>query len=258
MSQYKQWDIQIFNKRTNAAIDDSTGVAIVMAGGTTGRSDLVTLKADQQGTALSQPVTLSSGRLTFYTAKTVTSVDITVALASGYAIYARGLSSSVHRLDVYPEDRNQLLVFPMLFNAGGTVVDTGIDLPVGCLIKDAYVWVGVVDATETVDIGFINAVEGGDENGLVAAASVANLGYVENAPAVSNGANIDSVGATTYGVLLASAITGSDAVATNGGFVRKNYLTDGTIKSVCYTPSSSDTFKGLGFIEYKLVSAAGL
>lgn len=258
MSQYKEWQIQVFNKRTNAPVDDSTGVGIVMAGGTTGRSDLVTLKADQQGTSQTQPVTLSSGRLSFFTAKTVTAVDVTIMLASGYSIYARGLSSSVHRLDVYPEVRDQLLVFPILFNSGGTVVDTGIDFPAGCLISDAYVDVLVVDAGETVDIGFINAVESGDENGLRSLVSVASLGYVEDTAVITAGTTLDFVPVTTYGVLLKTAITGADAVATGGGATPIRYLTDGTIKSLSYTPSSSDTLKALGFIEYKLVAAAGL
>src|SRR5678816_198665 len=121
MSQYKQWDIQVFNKRTNAPLDDSAGVGIVMNSAQTlvTRSTLVTLYSDQNGTSQSQPVTLSNGRLTFYTAKTITTVDISIAMADGQAIYATGVTSSVHRLDVYPEQREQVLVFPMIFNSGG-------------------------------------------------------------------------------------------------------------------------------------------
>ena len=255
MSQYKQWDIQVFNKRTNTYHNDSAGKAVVMNSAQTlvTASTLVTTVADQQGTAQTQPITLSAGRLTFYTAKTVTTVDISILLANGHAIYARGLTSSVHRLDIYPEKREQMFVYPLLFLAAGTAVDTGFDLPIGCLIRDAIVRVLAVDSGETVDLGFINAVESGDEDGLRALVSVASLGFVQDTAVITGGANIDYTPVTTYGVLLRTSITGSDAVATNGGSTPIKYLTDGTIKSLSYTPSAGDTFKGLAYLFYDLL-----
>lgn len=252
MSQYKQWDIQVFDERRHTYVNDSTGVGVVM---NAGLSTLVTLVADQQGTALSQPVALNAGRLTFYTAKSVTSVDVSILTAQGQAIYARSLSSSVHRLDLDPEDRDQLLVIP--FKATNAVqVVTGFKLPADCLIDDTYIRVLVVDSAKTLDVGFVNAVEGGDENGLLAATLLTNLGFVEPAPSISNGSNIDFTGATTYGALLGSAITGSDAVATNGGFQKHKYKTDGTIKSLVYTPSSgASTCAGLIYISYQSLSS---
>lgn len=253
MSQYKEWQIQVFNKRTNAPVDDSTGKAVVMNSAQTlaGSSTLVTVVSDQNGTALSQPITLSSGRLSFFTAKSVTAVDVSILTAEGNAIYAKALSSSVHRLDIYPENRVQIFTFPMLFLAGGTVVDTGFDIPVGMLITDVAVQVLVVDATETVDIGFINAVESGDEDGLAKLVTVANLGFPTLYPVVTGGGNIDYLVETAgYGAYLAQAIAGSDAVAANGGWAKRDYATDGIIKSLVYTPSSSDTFKGLGHVFY--------
>lgn len=258
MANYKQWQIQVFNKRKTSFIDDSTGVAIVMAGGTTTRSDVVSLVSGQGGAALAQPVVLDHGNLVFYTAKTVTSVDITIMLASGYSIYARGVTSSVHRLDVYPEIRDQLLVFPIKFLASSAAVDTGIDFPAGCLISDAYIWIGVAESADTVDIGFINAVESGDEDGLVDGALATNLGFVNDTAVITAGTTLDYVPVTTRGVLIRTSITGADALATGGGSTPIKYLTDGTIKSLSYTPSSSTVFKGLGFVEYKLLSAAGL
>jgi len=253
MSQYREWAIQIWNKRTGAFVNDSAAKAVVLNSAQTlvTSSDPVTLKADQQGTALTQPVTLSSGNLVFYTAKTVTAVDVSVLMADGSAIYAKGINSSVHRLDIYPEQRFQVFTFPMLFLAGGTVVDTGFDIPIGMLITDVAVQVLAVDAGETVDIGFINAVESGDEDGLAKLVTVANLGFPTLYPVVTGGTNIDYLVETAgYGAYLAQAIAGADAVATVGGWAKRNYATDGTIKSLVYTPSGSDTFKGLGHLFY--------
>jgi hypothetical protein len=253
MSQYKQWNIQIFNKRTNAVVDDSTGKAVVMNSAQTlaASATLVSVVADQNGSALSQPITLSSGLLTFFTAKTVTAVDVSILTSDGFAIYAKGISANVHRLDVYPEQRLQVFTFPMIFIAGGTVQDTGFDMPVGMLITDVAVQVVVLDAGETVDIGFINAVESGDEDGLAKLVTVANLGFPTLYPVVTGGANIDYLVETAgYGAYLAQAIAGADVVATNGGWAKRNYPTDGTIKSLSYTVSGSDTFRGLAHVAY--------
>jgi len=253
MSQYKQWNIQIFNKRTNAVVDDSTGKAVVMNSAQTlvTASTLVSVVADQNGSALSQPITLSSGLLTFFTAKTVTAVDVSILTSDGYAIYAKGISANVHRLDVYPEQRLQVFTYPLIFIAGGTVQDSGFDMPARTLITDVAVQVLVLDSTETVDLGFINAVESGDEDGLAKLVTVGSLGFPTLYPVVTGGGNIDYLVETAgYGALLAQAIAGADAVATNGGWAKRNYMTDGTIKSLSYTVSSSDTFKGLAHLFY--------
>jgi len=131
------------------------------------------------------------------------------------------------------------------------VVDTGFDMPARSLITDVAVQVLVVDAGETVDLGFINAVESGDEDGLAKLVTVANLGFPTLYPVVTGGTNIDYLVETAgYGAYLAQAIAGADAVATNGGWAKRNYMTDGTIKSLVYTPSGSDTFKGLAHLFY--------
>ena len=251
MSQFKEWDLQVFDTRRKSYVNDSTGVGVVMV---TGTPALVTVKADQQGTSLTQPITLNSGRLRFFTAKTVTSVDISILTSTGQAIFASAVDSSVHRLDVNPEERHQLLVLPAIFNAGGTVTDTGFDLPANLLITDAFVRVTTVDATETVDVGLLAGEAGGDENGFLSLVSVANAGFVHTGGAVNNGATSDFFDAVTYGVLLASFINGSDAAATSGGVVRRSHLTDGIAKSITYTPSGSDTFAGYIYLSFlKLV-----
>lgn len=247
MAQYKQWDVQLVDARSKRAISVAA-TAVVLTAGT---SDLPTLVSDQQGTALTQPIALSNGQLTFYTAKATTSVDISILTAAGDAIYATAVPNSVHRFDVYPENRHQIFAFPMIFIAGGTVQDTGFDLPVNLLVRDVAVRVLAVDATETVDIGILASETGGDENGFVEVATVATLGYVNLYPVVTNGSNIDYHDtAAGYGALLGQKIAGADAVATVGGFERRNYRTDGVAKSVTYTVSSSDTFKGLGYLFY--------
>ena len=195
MANFKEWFLQLKDFRNQRPIDDDSGFLGVYSTSATA-PDFVSIY-DRFGTALSNPATFTDGKLQFFTDKSITSVNLTVLTATGYAVFATAISSDEHSLYINRENRRQLLVFPFKFNSGGTVVDSGFDLPANMLIDDAFVRVTTVDATETIDVGFVNAVESGDENGLIAAASLANAGYVENAPVATGGTNIDFLAATT-------------------------------------------------------------
>ena len=248
---FKQWFFQLKDERKDAPIDDDTGVVNVLTAG----SPVEVTITDRFGTALSNPLTFSNGKVTFYTAKTVTSVDLSVLTANGDAQFLKGVTASEHRIDIDSEQRKQILVIPFAAS-DNTVVDTGFDLPAGMLVTDAYIKVVTTDSTETLDFGFKNAVEGGDLDGLLVGVSVGTAGHVTPYGTVTNGTNIDYLVVTAgYGALLLQSIAGADAVATNGGAARRYYLTDGTIKSLVYTGSSgSDTAAGYLILEYnKLV-----
>ena len=221
MSQYKQWDIQLFNKRTNQYINDSSGQYFVM---TNGAPTLITLKADQQGTALSQPATLSSGRLTFYTAKTVTSLDVTVQLLDsnglpGRSVFAQGISSSVHRLDVYPEDGNsQVLVIPMYSDIGGTTVqNSGFDLLGNMVVRDISVKITSLGADANTTDATLDVGLSGSTDLLLAAMPEIATGFT-----VPIGANTDSVEFVFFGTGLAQIELGT-STADNGTLIRKMY-----------------------------------
>ena len=134
--------------------------------------------------------------------------------------------------------------------ATDTVSDTGVDLPDELLITDACIDVTAIDATETLDVGFLNAGESGDENGLLALISLATAGITVPSATVS-GATHSYYASTTYGVLLADFQAGTHADTDEGVHNRISYETDGTIKSVTYTSSAGgDT--GTGVIWLKI------
>jgi hypothetical protein len=244
---YKEWRLVLANTRTKLPIDDDTGACYVL---TAGSPVEVSLYADQAGTAAANPLTLSNGVIRFFTAASVTSVDLSILTANGDALFLQDVTQSMGRVDVDPDKQNQLLVVPFAAS-DNTATDTGFDLPVNMLIVEALMRVVTVDSGETIDFGFDNATESGDLDGLIAAASVANAGYVELKPQITGGANIDYVGTNYVGALLATSIAGADAVATVGGFTPKSYRTDGTIKSLVYTGSAgSDTAAGYFVVRY--------
>ena len=250
---YTEYMLQLVNKRTGMPIDDDTGVANVL---TVNSPAEVTIYADDMGTAASNPLTISNGVIRFFTAASVTSVDVSILTAAGQAVFVEGLTPSQHRVDVDTENRSQLLVVPFLFLAAGTVVDTGFDFPAKCRIDPFKLGLRVttVDASETIDVGLLATEAGGDEDGFIVAASLANAGYINLIPQITGGTNIDYVGTNYVGALLATSIAGADAVATVGGWSPIcNYVTDGTAKSLTYTPSSSDTAAGYILVGYDLL-----
>jgi len=200
-------------------------------------------------------VFITNGYCRFWTDSSVTSLDVTYLMSTGESGFAKGVSSSRHMLSVDSDGgRPYTLWVPFAFETtGGSPIDTLLDLPAGLEIYDAGCYVHTADSTETVDFGFKNAVESGDEDGLLDGMLLTTAGPVAPYGTITDGSLIDYLAFTNgkLGALLATTITGSDVVSTVGGVSRLTYKTDGTIKSLVYTPSSSDTAYGFLTIKYE-------
>jgi len=249
----QEWHFQLWDVQSKTVINDDSAKLIVL---TAGAPTAPTIYSDRDGlsavsNAVRTPRSFTDGEVRFWTDKSTTSVDLSIITATGAAYFYKSVSPSRHRLDIDPFDKSYMLVLP--FGASdNTEVDTGIDLPSGLLVTDAYIKVTTTDASETLDVGLLSSESGGDADGFVLATSVANSGYVNQWPVVTGGTNIDYVVHTAgYGAYLKQGIAGADAVATVGGFTRRYHATDGTAKSVTYTGSSgSDTAAGYIILHY--------
>ena len=125
------------------------------------------------------------------------------------------------------------LKVPFTNTTGTTQVDTGIDIPGSVRITDAMLNVTTAASGATLDVGFINAGESGDEDGLLDGESCAATGLVSHNLVDGTAGNI-TLGALLEEIELAEA-NGGTAVTLA---VPTGYKTDGTIKSLVYTPSS--------------------
>ncbi len=218
-----------------------------------GTKTLSTIYADGNRTALANPITRAQfaidGMIKFWSAST--SHDLFIALDDGSVARYSSIGLSTHQLAVNRDGVDKCLVFPMVFNAGGTEVDTGLDLPKFCAVYDAQVEVVTTDSTETVDIGTLTGETNADPNGFIAAASVANSGFVQPTT-ITVGSNETYIASTTLGALLATISAGNDVATDVGAIVRKNHFVSGSdAVSVSYTPSSSDTFAGYGYVYFR-------
>lgn len=247
------FEIQLIDptlSEVGVAIDDNAGVVNVL---TAGSPVEATIFSDRNGTAASNPLTFSGGRIKFFTNVAVTTVDLSIMTNAGRAVFVKGLTVSQHRVIIDSNRRDQVAMIP--FAASDAVeVDTGFDIPADAIIEDCYLLVTALDATETLDVGILASETGGDANGFLILTTVATVGVQTGYATVNDGSTSDFFDAGTYGVLLASQINGSDAAATSGGQVREFHRMDGTAKSISYTGSSgSNTAAGFIVLRYSLL-----
>ena len=217
-----------------------------------GTKTLSTIYSDAARTAKTNAISRSQfatdGKVEFYSASE--SHDIVVAHEDGSVSKYAGVTPNTHSLVLNRDGVDKCLIFPMVFNAGGTETDTGIDLPLNVIVRDCRVEVVTTDATETVDVGLLSTETAGDANGFIAAMSVANSGFP--APLTfTAGSNETYLSAVKYGELLGAFLVGTDANGDAGNAVRSGHIVTGSnARSVSYTPSSSDTFAGYGYIHF--------
>jgi hypothetical protein len=136
------------------------------------------------------------------------------------------------------------------FTKKTSVEDTNVDIPAHVLIHDVAVYVAVNDASGTIDVGFENATESGDLDGLLDGESCASVGWTEHNLVDATDAN-NTLGALLYEVAIKDA-TGTPVYYR----VPKmpGYETDGTIKSLVYTTSNHTISGDL----YLMVSSPGI
>lgn len=133
----------------------------------------------------------------------------------------------------YPAVGGIILEIPFT-NSAAAAVDTGIDIPGDVLVKNCYIDVTTEVAASTIDVGFINAVEGGDEDGLIDGVACTATGPIQ--PGITTAGSTETyMASTTKGALLTTFLAGADVVGDVGTNVEHPYKTDGTIKSLSYT-----------------------
>jgi hypothetical protein len=155
---------------------------------------------------------------------------------------------------VFPAPSRGGLALKIPFTKHASVYDTGIDIPAGMLVMDIFVDVTTNVGSSTIDVGFINAGESGDQDGLLDGLSCAAAGLSYPLEYSTTDGNI------TLGVLLGTHIKSADSSAIYF-MSRKPYVTDGTIKSLVYTTSNDDIagniYVVLAYPGFAIVGTAG-
>jgi hypothetical protein len=229
----------------------TTGIQFKVLTADSDTAATITRFGDEAATSVTNPVTAANfasasvcgGLVRFRT--TAATVDlIVVHNTGGYTTLVKGFSPNDHSI-IIDETPNIMHHGMIWFSSNSNVAtDTGVDFIPDTVIHDVIVEIVTVDNTETLNVGTADTAAG-FISGL--SLDTGSEGYKTDTGFITGGTNIDYTPATQYGSLLTTAITGSDAVATNGGNTRKWHFvtTSGTDDDLYYTESSGgDTAAG--------------
>jgi hypothetical protein len=260
-SALKEFYLQLVNTRTKRPVDDDAGSYQVYQPGSPTRQTI----RDAAGTTLTQAVqfgnfvsrTMTDGIINFFTAQTVTSVDISILTNGGRSYFLKGVAPSQKRVDVTPEDSRYTLIVGINDSASSTALrSTGFTLRKGMIIDDVFVKVTTAYAGAATGNNSINIGIAGDSDAFVKLMNVTATGYKQIRVHSSTG----KIFATQFaGVQLADWDTSSGQTVM-GWFTRKKYFTPtATVlsfaRAVTLTGSMTGTNakgKGYLFVTYSL------
>lgn len=230
----KEFHFQLVNTRTGLALDDDSGTFQVYTAGSPVRLSIT----DAAGTTLTQEValgnfvgrTFSNGIARFFTALSVTAVDVSVLTAKGRSFFIKGLSTSQHRVDVDPTRIEYTLVAAINDKASSTALrQLGFQAKRGMIVSDVYVKVtsafrGALTSNNIINIGLA-----GDSDAFAKNIKVSSTGFKQILVHSTTG----KIFATQFaGVQLADWDTSSGQTVM-GWFTRKKYFCP-TATQLCY------------------------
>ena len=214
--------IQLKDAATGAAITTAGGVAYVAKNGLASKQACT----DKDGTTVSNPVSLTRGKMDFWCASLTNGmVDLYIQCPGGQFVVARNIvPSGPNEILVDTARVNQCMVIPwdQADFTANVEKDTLFDEPAAetaVFLADsgsAAVRVVTIDATETIDVGTATA-DTGDPDGFISAAALGVAGIIQD-----NGALLGTlVGHISGGKSI--AITTSAGSDTGLGFIYLNY-----------------------------------
>jgi hypothetical protein len=228
-----------------------------------GADTLETLYYPKKTTSLTNPVTTASFADTAICNKRVafrvdptdahdTKVDLIVRDNNGgYTAFVADFDQYTHTIviDERPNIRHSGIAW-FTHAASSTATDTGVRFLPKTFVDDVRIEVVTADAGITINVGSEDTAAG-----FRTGVSLTSTGFVKDTGVITNGSTIDYTAASTYGSLLYTAITGSDAVATVGGRSYLGHMVDasGTDSELYYTLSSSGVDTAHGYLHYYFI-----
>lgn len=173
---------------------------------------------------------------------------IVVNTDGGYTAFVKNFDKYQHTI-IIDQRPNVVHQGSIWFGASSTSeINTGIAFHYPVAIHDVAVEVVTAASAISLDVGILSSGTGGDADGFRANVLLTATGFVYDTAFITDGTNIDFVPASTYGVLLMKAVTGSDVTASAGGVTPRKYFINGTSTStLTYT---MDSTSGAGYLHY--------
>ena len=177
-------------------------------------------------------------------------VDVIVTDTNGgYSVFVEDFDKYTHSIII--DERPNVLHHGVIWFSGTTTneIDTGIDFLQKTFVSDVRIEI-LTTSIGTMDIGLLSSETGGDANGLRMNLSLASSGFIKDTAVITNGSTTDYTPASTYGALLVTALTGTDATGDTGGKSYLGHIVDKTnAKSLTYSVNTSISTPA-GYIHY--------
>lgn len=223
---WKLYDFQLKSLNNGRAIIQSGGMAMVVAAGDTTKVAL----QDQNGNAISNPVALVNGRVTFRTATSVPSVDVYIMCPTGHFLVLKGMTPG-DRQEVGYDIQNPYDEYTIPYAASDYTAaaegSTGMQLLKDVMIEPigSGVLVTTLEASKTLNAGILSSETGGSATGFLNAISVAAAGMIP-AKSAATATRGSFIGAGTLdtpyrcdGVAKTISLTTSAGSAAQKGFI---------------------------------------
>lgn len=239
----KKFEVQLYEEGAGSM----GGAIITSAGGTlqvctAGSASKATL-LDANGASLANPVSMTYGKAVFYTADSVSSVDIYGIGPKGQWFSMTACKEGVIEVPIDTQRRDWVAKVPFSIadSTAATEKDTGFDWVAGTLVlPHPSVLVVTSDSGITVEVGTLSSESGGDADGYIDAVSCASAVLVKST--IANGGN-------TMGALFEAQDSANAGDLTHESHV----VTGAAAKSISYTLSSgADTAVGFALLPYVL------
>ncbi len=142
----REWFIKLIDTRTKKFLNDDTGVYQVYTAGSPLRLQInnaagadISQESPNAGGDWTSAV-MTDGTLHFWTARTVSAVDVSILTAGGRAYWLDGTTQSQHRVDVDPHRENYVLVAAVDNRASASnVKKIGFQLKKGMVVNDVFI-----------------------------------------------------------------------------------------------------------------------
>ena len=227
----REWNIKLMDTRTKSFLNDDSGVYQVYAAGAATRLQInnaagadISQSANNLGGDFTS-VTMTDGTLKFWTARTVSSVDVSILTAGGRAFFLDGITQNQHRVDVDPSRTEYVLTVAVDDKASASNIrKLGFQLKKGMVVHDVFI---KVTAVLTGSSAISN-------NNWSFGRSGATIGFARNLALTTTGlkqlGTLSTTGlvkaAQVRGTELQLIATGTDAVTNTGWAQRIPYIAE--------------------------------
>lgn len=239
----KKFEVQLYESGPGSMagpiIQSSGGTLQVCTAGSASKATIY----DAAGAAMTNPISMTYGKATFYTLDTVSSVDVYGMAPKGQWFSVTAVKEGVTEVPINTQRRDWVAKVPFSFadSTAATEKDTGFDWATATLVlPNPSIIVVAADSGITVEVGTLSSESGGDADGYIDAVSCASAVLVK--ATIVNGAN-------TMGALFEVQDSANAGDLTHEAHV----ITGAAAKSISYTLSSgADTAVGFALLPYIL------